>query len=832
MATNIQQFSVVDAAKDMFRITTVYLVLSFAVSVEAGELVPTVSHRFTGPGVEEVPDLQRHVLPLLGRLGCNSRECHGSFQGRGGFRLSLFGYDFAADHASLTKDGEGRVNLDDPAASLILRKPTLGEDHEGGERFKPDSWEHHLLHRWIEGGAIGTRPDGAEFVKLQVEPQEIVFATPGETAVLTAIAHWSDGTREDVTDLCRFRSNDESLAAINGAGVVTALARGDTHVVAFYDNGVTPVAVLTPVSDSTGKNFPPTPTPTKIDELVVQKLSKAGIIPADVCTDAEFLRRVSLDVTGTLPTPKEITTFLADESVDKRAAKIEELLNRPTYSAWWATRLGDLLGNSEQNLPVGGEQGVRRQKSEQWYDWLRRRVEQNVGYDEIVEGVVLGRGRAAGQSVGDYFAEMSAYFRSEEGADFAARETVPYFWTRGRFTPPQPLRFSYAFLGIRLECAQCHKHPYDQWTKDDYEGFQAFFDGVGNSYGDRRGAEEMKKTLGLTADQDSSGYKKLFVDLAASGKVVPWQEVTVSSLEKRLENARRSQQKTGGRVFTPKLLGGEEVTAGGSEDCRAPLMDWLRQPDNPYFARAMVNRTWAHFFGVGIVDPPDDMNLANPPSNEPLLNYLAEQFVAHDFDLKWLCREITTSRTYQLSWKPNATNERDERNFSRALVRRLPAEVVYDAIVHATATETDMQSLHTDVQTVRSRAIGVSSGYDNRDSAYVTKLFGKPAREGICDCERSNEPSLLQTIYLRNDTEVLKLLDRKESWLQQVAQSQEDVAADDWIRAAYLRTFSRPPSDPKLVGARQHLEQVDDARTGRRDLLWALLNSKEFLLNH
>lgn len=820
--------------KRIFCIATVLLLVASAARIQAQDVVPPVSQRFTAADAADIPDFQRHVIPLLGRLGCNGRECHGSFQGQGGFRLSLFGYDFDADHAALTEGDEPRANSQDPPASLIIQKPTLTIDHDGGQRYQRDGWEHHLLLRWIETGAPGVPDDVHELVTLDVQPTEIVFGPETDSVTLRAIARWSDGTSEDVTPLCRFRSNDESIALVDPSGVVTAAAHGDTHVVVFYDNGITPVPVLHPVSDAVGPRYPDVPTPTRIDEHVVDKLRKLGVVPSDLSSDAEFLRRVSLDMTGTLPTPDEITAFLADPSPDKRLAKIDELLARPAYAAWWTTQICDWLGNTEENLPVGGEQGVRRQKSALWYDWIDRRVAENVPYDEIVEGIVLASSRCPDQSSEDYFAEMTSYFREENPADFATRETMPYFWTRGRFTPPQPLRFSYAFLGVRLECAQCHKHPYDQWTKQDYEGFQVFFEGIGNRHADRDLVQEMKESLGLTADQDSGGYKRLFAELAASGQTVPWQEVLVSSLERSVQSRERRAQKEGravaGRVFTPRLLGGEEVLAAEYDDARRPLMDWLRQPDNPYFARTLVNRVWAGYFGVGLVDPPDDMNLANPPSNEPLLTYLADGFIAHDYELKWLHREITGSRTYQLSWRPNDTNAHDERNFSRALVRRLPAEVMYDALVFATAAADAQRAMQQDPDVVRDRAIGVSSGYRRDDRSYALNLFGKPPRDGICDCQRSNEPSLLQTVFLRNDPELLGLLNRRDGWLQQIAKSDSQFDIDECIRESYLRTFSRPPTEAETANALEYLKE--DRIAGLHDLLWALLNSREFMLNH
>ncbi len=801
----------------------------------AGENLPPVSLRFKTSAAKEIPDFQRHVVPLLGRLGCNGRACHGSFQGQGGFRLSLFGYDFEADHAALTKGDTPRVDLKEPAKSLILQKPTLTIDHDGGERFVTGEWEYHLLKRWIEAGALGQTQDPAVLEALEIEPKEIVFSSLGETAPLQVTARWSDGAWEDVTPLCRFQTNDESIAAVDPKGIVKSLGKGDTHIVAFYDNGIVPVPVILPVSDRTGKNYPEVPTPTEIDRLVVEKLKKVGIVPAELCTDAEFLRRASLDITGTLPTAEEVKEFLEDSSPEKRSRKIEELVSRPSYAAWITSRLCDWTGNSEENLPVGGEQGVRRDKSLQWYDWMYRRVAENVPYDEIVEGLVMATSRHPEQSDTDYFTEMTAYFREKNPADFSERETMPYFWSRGRFSPPQTLRFSYAFLGVRLECAECHKHPYDQWTQADYQDFQSFFSEIRFRYtGDRGGMKALKEKLGLTADQDSGGYKRLFASLAHEGTMVPWGEVVAPDWQKR-KKPKPDRKNPPGRVITPRLLGGEAVLAEQYHDPREPVMDWLKEQENPYFARAIVNRIWAGYFGVGIINPPDDMNLANPATNEPLLDYLAKEFIAHGYDLKWLHREITNSRTYQLSYQPNPTNEQDERNYSRALVRRLPAEVTYDNLVFATATSQSQQAMQLDNSSVRNRQIGFPEERISRDAKYALTLFGKPPRAQACDCERSNEPSLLQTVYLRNDAQTLALLDRKDGWLAEWKKQKPEAIKqqrDELIQEAWLRTFSRMPNEEERAIGREHLASAKDEISGLRDLLWALLNSKEFILNH
>jgi hypothetical protein len=683
--------------------TLLFILLSPLANGSTAEILPPVSQRFAEADGAETPDFQRHVVPLLGRLGCNGRACHGSFQGQGGFRLSLFGYDFESDHGALTKGDNPRVNKQDAGKSLILEKPTLAVDHEGGERYEAGGWEYQLLRRWIEAGAKDQGKDHAELVGLEISPQEILFQEQGETVPLQVIARWSDGWNEDVTPLCRFQTNDDSIASVNLAGVVKSLGKGDTHVVAFYDNGIVTVPVILPVSDRIGENYPDIPAPTEIDRLVLAKLKKVGIVPSELASDAEFLRRASLDITGTLPRPEEVRDFLADDSRDKRAKKIDELLSRPSYAAWMTTRLCDWTGNAEENLPVGGEQGLRREKSLLWYDWIFRRVSDNMPYDELVEGIVLATSRRPDQSDTEYFEEMTSYFREQNPADFSECETMPFFWSRGRFSPPQTLRFSYAFLGVRLECAECHKHPYDQWTKADYEDFQSFFSEIRFRYTGNRGEiKELKEKLGLTADQDSGGYKRLFAGLAKKGTMVPWGEVVAPDWQKG-RKPRRDKKNPTGRVITPRLLGGDEVLAEQYHDPREPVMDWLREKENPYFARAIANRIWAGYFGVGIINPPDDMNLANPASNEPLLNYLARGFIENGYDLKWLHRTIANSRTYQLSYKPNPTNEQDEKNFSRALVRRMPAEVAYDNLIFATLAPREQKAFQTDEQKIRGR---------------------------------------------------------------------------------------------------------------------------------
>ena len=654
----------------------------------------------------ETPDFKQHVVPLLGKLGCNGRACHGSFQGRGGFRLSLFGYDFDADHDEIY----GRVDPEVPAESLFLQKPLMQLQHEGGQRLKEGTWEHHLLRRWIESGSSGQVADPAILTKLEVTPSEIQFSADGQNQQLKAVAIWSDGSTEDVTALCRFQTNDDQIADITADGLVQSGLSGDTHVVAFYDSAVVPIPVIRPVSDQFGDRYPATPTPSKIDELVVQKLRKVGIVQSEICTDAEFVRRVSLDVTGTLPTSKEVREFLADKSADKRSRKIDELLERPGYVAWWTTRLCDFTGNSDDKL--NNVTPVRPEASKQWYAWIEKRVRENMPYDDIVEGIVMAVSRDPGESYQQYCENVSKlYTKDGPGADaYADRQSLPHFWARQNFQTSEDrvIGFAYTFLGTRIQCAQCHKHPFDQWTQQDYKEFEGFFKGTVGRQNARPDAKKEYDAMvaGFEGTEGLKGndLRKILSDKVVKGETIPLAEVysvPVKATPVRQDKNRKPKNGKPDRNQvappTAKILAGPVVDLSKYEDVRQPLMEWLRSPDNPLFAKAFVNRVWANYFNVGIVQPADDMNLANPPVNAPLLDYLAKGFIEHEFDMKWLHREILNSRTYQLSWIPNSTNRHDERNFARAVPRRLPAEIAYDMITQVTRNDAKNTAFVTEV---------------------------------------------------------------------------------------------------------------------------------------
>lgn len=885
------------------------------------EIKKPVSQRFTDSDTKEVPQFQQHVVPLLGKLGCNGRACHGSFQGKGDFRLSLFGYDFIMDHKQLTAEDVGRINLKEPAKSLVLQKPLEEIDHEGGKRFEPGSWQHRLLTRWIESGAQGVPKTAPKFDRLEVTPASIQFNKEGETVTLRAVAVWSDGSQEDVTPLCRFQTNNEQIATISSTGLVTAAKPGDTHVVISYDSGVIPIPVIRPVSDQYGDKYPQIAASTPIDKLVINKLSKLGMIPAEKCDDTEFLRRVSLDLSGTLPAPHEVEAFLKDSSPNKRSQKIDELLETPGYAAWWSTKLCDFTQNNYDDLVNVAP--VRERPTQDWYDWIKKRVTNNVGYDKIVEGILLATSREPEENFEEFTDAMNAIYQGKPGQEFADRDHMPYYWARRNFRNPDDrvLGFAYTFLGIRIQCAQCHKHPFDQWTQTDFKEFRGFFTRVNFGVNPDSRAEytAMVKEIGANKLRGNQLIRELNKKVRNQTKV-PFREVYVTKARpERANNKNKNRKRRRNNSRSPataKLLGAEVVKISQMQDPRTALMEWLRREDNPYFAKAFVNRVWASYFNRGIIEPADDLNLANPPSNAPLLDYLSREFVRHDFDMKWLHREITNSDTYQRSWKTNKTNELDEINFSHYIPHRLPAEVLYDAIHQATASDDAIDSMK---NSISGRAIGIpASGVRNRsirDKQYALTIFGRSTRESNCDCDRSVDPSLLQTMYIKNDNDVYSAINRSNSsWLFQVGQqlgavqkpneqrerlntrveqlkkqskmTKQQIAklqkqkdkkrelqqaqkrlrnlnnqmkrmrqasnkmkntpvrlqsfekpigeekTEEIITKTYLRSLSRYPTDAEKAAARKYLNDSKNKIDGIYDLVWAVINTKEFMLNH
>jgi len=904
----------------MKRILVLMAVVSGPVGgLDAADVTQPVNQRFAQANTEQQPDFRRHVVPLLGKLGCNGRACHGSFQGKGGFRLSLFGYDFKMDHDGLVD----RIDTDDPAESYALQKATLQEPHRGGKRTEKGSWEYNVLLKWIANGAPAVDLQrSARFERLEVTPNEIRLVEGTAPVQLKVVAVWSDGSREDVTCLSRFQTNDDSIAEVSKQGQVTGLQAGDTNVVVFYDNGVQPVPVLRPISAAAVANYPQVQRTTQIDGLVVDKLAKLGIVPSPVADDTEFLRRVSLDMTGTLPSPAEIRDFVSDSSSDKRARKIDELLERPTYAAWWATRFADWTGNSDDKL--NNVTPRTSPASRDWYEWLEARIGENVPYHEIAKGFVLAQSREPQESYLEYCQNMARlYTKTERGEkrqhSYAKRSTMPHYWARNNFRTAEDraIGFAYNFLGTRIQCAQCHKHPFDRWTMDDFHQFKNFF--VNTRY---RNSPDTKKfspeiLAKLDVDQELKGnqLRRALREVIEQGKVTPFEEVWTARVAPRKGKSaqQRKKKKNNRRTNTAreaKLLGeAEKIDLSQFDDPRQPLMDWLLNDKKQLFAKAIVNRIWSCYFNVGIVEPPDDLSLANPPSNAPLLDYLTQSFVKNGYDLKWLHRAIANSDTYQRTWLPTETNRGDQRNFSRAVPRRLPAEVALDAIVAATSADETFAAMHTRLD---GRHIAISSAgsrYNDNAQNYALSVFGRSIRESNCDCDRSQEPSLLQTVFLQNDGYMYSQIDRgRGGWIHQVAnelglqqtrlatksgktaqrqiqsykrqlstlrkqlkeakKAQDDTALKrvqrrmaaleqrlealqkpapkttelqqqtdkrklpDIVRSTYLRTLSREPNETELKRSLDHIQASTNQLDGIRDVLWVLLNTKEFIVNH
>ncbi len=849
----------------------------------AEEVLPPARERFAAE-TDETPDFQRHLVPLLGKLGCNGRACHGSFQGRGGFRLSLFGYDFKMDHEGLLE----RVDVDNPADSYALHKALLIEPHEGGKRFEEGSWEHRLFLRWIATGAKPRREDAPALVRLEVSPSEVLVQQAGEKIQLRAVAVWGDGTREDVTCLCRFQSNDDAIAEITSDGLLTSGEVGDTHVVVFYDNAVVPIPVIRPVSDRVGPNYPRIATRTPIDAAIQEKLAKLGIVPSELCSDAEFLRRVSLDLAGTLPSAAEVRAFLADQSPDKRARKVDELLETPAYAAWWTTKFCDWTGANDNQLN-NVNPAARQTGSQDWYNWIYKRIAENVPYDQLIEGIVVAQSRLPGETYRQYCERLSSYYH-KEGGSFADQPGLIYFWGRNNFRTDEDraIGFAYTFMGTRIQCAQCHKHPFDVWTQEDFQQFEKFFTRVRfeRNGSDRSEYQKILAEIGIEGRNPNGNDLRRAIDRAVrEGKTIPFPEITIAS-----PRTSRGRGQTNSEGQTARLLGSSEVDLATIEDPRTALMDWLRNDPKQLFAKALVNRVWANYFHRGIVEPTDDLSLANPPCNEELLEYLARGFVEHGYDLKWLHREICNSDAYQRSWRPNETNAHDERNFSRAVPRRLPAEVAYDALQMATAGDLRAATFHSDLS---GRAIAIPGVGRNSSNGpnYALTVFGRSTRESNCDCDRSAEASLLQVIFTRNDNDVHTMLSRNNGWVAQLERGTEAPADRelDKLRAqleksekvlaearrsgkasevekfrervaelrraiaertpdrsappsptdvqrlveeAYLRTLCRYPTESERQIAAEYLAQAGAVAPGARDLLWTLINTKEFIVNH
>jgi Protein of unknown function (DUF1553)/Protein of unknown function (DUF1549) len=765
-----------------------------------GKPLPGPAERWAEKGTGGSPGFTRHIVPLLGKLGCNNRACHGSFQGQNGFRLSLFGFEPDLDRKELLEDGGSgpRTDLKTPEDSLVLRKPTRdGVSHRGGQRMKVGSWQYRMFRQWIADGARYDPGSEPRLLGLEMIPKEIVLRAPGARASLRIIGRFSDGSREDVTALTLFNSNDQAVAAVNEGGEVVAARSGGTAIVARYAGSVASAQILVPFPDNKTP-FPPFAPYNRADELVLVRLRKLKLPPSGLCTDEVFLRRAHLDLIGTLPTADETRRFLADRDPGKRARLIDALLERAEYAQFWGMLFSDWTGNG----PYPSFDPVKA--NWMWQLWLEDKLARNQPYDQLVHNIICATS-LEGRSRKEYLEEVREVTHKNEGrgnfddGTYARRKTLDLYYINVHHRDPSrtALQTANAFLGLRLECAQCHNHPFDRWTRKDYESFKSFFAFV--RYCDPQTGEEGR-----------------------AGKRSYGRESVEPGLSKRFSGHVRH--------YPPRLLGGAVVPVAEGKDPRKALWAWMRSADNPFFAPALVNRVWAHYFGRGIVHPADDFNQGNPPTNPALLDWLARDFIEHKFDLKHLHRTILNSRTYQLTWKPNGSNRLDDSCYSHVRLRRVDAEVLMDAIAQVTGVP-DAYSWVPRGKGMR--AVGQASPTSTHPlyrAGYAMKIFGRPDREKTCACERSNEPSVAQALYLINDREVQAKLTSPKGRLARLLREVSDDRA--LVEELYLSTLCRYPRADELKAHLEHVATAPTRADGMRDVLWALFNVREFVFNH
>ena len=692
------------------------------------------------------------VQPVLTKGGCNSGGCHGKQGGQNGFSLSLFGFDPAFDYDALTRQGRGRrVFPLAPAESLILTKATGESVHGGGVRFDTQSDSYRLLTQWIHQGMPKGSTNDPVVQRIEVFPRERLIDTKSRQQ-LRVVAHFSDGSTQDVTRQAEYKSQQPDILAVEHHGEVSTLDHtGEGAVMVRYMGLVDVARVSVPYSrtmpESAFAQFKPA---NYVDELVLAKWKKLGIAPSDVCTDEEFIRRASLDAIGTLPTPAEARAFAADTAPDKRAKLVDRLLERNEYADYWAGYWGDLLRNKRRN----GDQAKRGTFA--FAAWIRDAFAQNLPYDQFVRGIVTAQGNIS--------------------------DSPPVVWYREVRNQVHLVNdTSQLFLGTRVACANCHNHPYEKITQDDYWGLAAFYARMGNKNG------------------EVSGENAIFVR----------------------KDGETRQPRTG-RTVKPKGLLGQEYEHVRGEDSRVKLADWMAEPGNPYFAKAIVNRIWAKYLGVGLVEAVDDMRVTNPPSNPPLLDALAKDFVEHKFDLKHLQRTIMTSRVYGLSSTPTSDNATDRQNYARYLTKRLTAEALLDAVDVVTGT----QEKHPGFP-LGTRAIELP---DESVGSYFLDVFGRSRRESPCECERVTAPNLAQTLHLMNSPEVQGKISSDKGTVARLLKS--GLPDAQVIEELYLQAYARRPNSDELKAAMKLLATTKDRRALLEDFTWMLLNSKEFVFNH
>lgn len=700
------------------------------------------------------------VVPVFTKLGCNNGGCHGKIQGQNGFRLSLLGFDAELDYTTLTKENRGRrVFPSAPERSLLLTKATGAAPHGGGKKTEIGSEEYRIMLRWIATGMPMGKPTDPTVAKITVSPESRVLDQAGRQQ-LAVLAHYTDGTVEDVTRRALYESNETDVANVTETGLVSTLTRtGQAGVMVRYQGHVAVFSAFVPRPGAAAEFA--FPEQTVVDRFTVAKWKALGIAPSELSTDEQFIRRVYLDVTGTLPAPVEIREFAADTDAAKRDKLVDRLVDTPEYAYFFANKWADVLRVKRRNQPD------RASGTFAFHEWIREAMSTDRPYDEFARDILCAIGDEA--------------------------KTPPAVWYKEVQTPEAFVDdVSQVFLGLRMACANCHHHPYEKWSQDDYWGMAAYFSRVG-----LKNAPVPGKQM-----QNNNQRRVLFVKSTGS-----------------ITNKRTNQN------AEMKPLDGEIVKVPNGQDPRHAFADWLTEPKNPFFARAVANRYWAHFFSRGIVDPLDDMRVTNPPSNPELLDALAQSFVENKYSLKSLVKTICKSRTYQLSSTPNDFNSADKQSFARYYPRRLSAEVVFDAVGRVTDSPTAFQGLPTD-KLSPNRALMLP---DESFGSYFLDVFGRPQRNSACECERVNDASLAMSLHLLNSDDVQGKLSRSNGRCDKLAKDPRPDA--EKVEELCLWAIGKKPSEEQLKAAVDHLEKSKDKKSAYENILWALLNSKAFLFN-
>ncbi|HUF63012.1 MAG TPA: DUF1549 and DUF1553 domain-containing protein [Verrucomicrobiales bacterium] len=723
----------------------------------------------TGAEASRPVDFHRHVLPALSKAGCNSGACHGALAGKGGFRLSLRAYDPEADYRAITREARGRrIEPADPGRSLLLAKPTTAVRHKGGKRLKPGSRDYDLLADWITAGSPPPQPDDPQLTRLEILPDRSVLR-PGQSFSQVVRAFYSDGREEDVTRWTLFSSAEETVAQVGESGRVTVSGPGEGAVIAWFSSRIV-VSRITAAypNDIPESTYTEAPRNNFLDDLILSQLRSLRLPPSPPCDDAEFLRRSSIDAIGTLPSAQETRAFLSDPAPDRRERWVDRLLARDEFVDYWAYKWSDVL-------LVNGHL-LRPEAVRAYYGWIRERVRLSAPWDEFVREILTAKG--------DSFENGATNFYAVHQDPESLAENV-----------------SQAFLSLSINCAKCHNHPLEKWTNDQYYAFANLFARV--------------RTKGW-GGEPRSGDGRLTLSVGSRGDLL--------------------QPRTG-RPQPPTPLDGEPLPLDAEEDRRVALAGWLTSPANPYFSRAIANRIWANFFGTGLVEPVDDLRVSNPPSNPALLDAVSDYLIAQDYDLRALMGLILKSAAYQRSSRPLPGNRDDRRHYSRYYPRRLMAEVLLDAVAQSTGLPGEFTTIDfpggdqqpTDFYPEGTRALEL---FDSAVESRFLTTFGRNERAITCECERSNEPSMVQALHLSNgDTIDRRLTSEKSPLTGWIAAGWPGLRI---LEEMYLRTVSRFPTPEETDALLAEIAQGGEA--GRRavleDIFWALLTSREFLFTH